>query len=219
MAVSVVGSGGHGTCCNSAGSLFAGGLPDLPDRDFWCDGEAVCSRSSTTCSPVESGCGKTGQRCCDNPSSRCEKPAACIGRNEHSPLKSPGTCTRCGGTDLECCQEGDSCRSEGLSCIQGTCRDVSKPGSCAVEVEAKCGKKGSSCQPKLKNVISSCSSWTTPNIDQDSDLRDFYIGAKTCHFGLCGGGNCGLYWPNSPDGCHRSATLNSTTYGCQCKLK
>lgn len=216
---------GQGTCCNSAGSIYAGGLPNLGDDDFWCDNTAICSRKTTACQPQSTPCGGANERCCDKPASECGDYLTCQGRHKQSGQN--GVCTRCGFKDVDCCTEGAPCRGKDLSCIRtkgvDTCRDISNPGWCAVKVEESCTKLGSDCHPANKGVLDGCSVWTKPSMTSSSNPRDFQIGATTYHTGLCGSGNCGVYWPGSGgrrrQQLHKGEiTINSTEYGCQCVL-
>jgi len=214
------GDSGTGTCCNAAGSMYAGGLPNLDSDDYWCDGTAVCDRETSACSPVSTPCGKEdGQRCCDKPGTECSGDLICQGRNKDR--QEAGTCSHCGYKDDDCCELGEPCPGDGLSCIQGMCRDISNPGWCGVTVEPVCKNTGSTCKPKNLGVTNGCSSWAQPNMNNDSDPRDHDIYATTFEWGLCGSGNCGVYWPGSGGRRRHNKHsgknfVNSTQYGCKC---
>lgn len=89
----------------------------------------------------------------------------------------------------------------------GSCKDA-PPGSCTVHAWETCHGLGSKCEAHHDPPVNNCNEGFKPHDKTDN------IGATTCHTGLCGSGNCKIYWPGS-SGCVHNTIINSTEV-CEC---
>jgi hypothetical protein len=93
-----------------------------PPRGLCNDPRLLCvareAHPPGTCMP----CGIAGEACCSaNPGPACETGTHCV---PPTPTQWTSTCQQCGQLDQDCCQSGNACANEGLTCRGGTCRLV-----------------------------------------------------------------------------------------------